>query len=198
MSASNNGHSPARVTSSWLAMSDETLPGLQDGNVAAAGGFGQASINGVGSGGDMPSALNWDPSANAGIMGTGGGMDVNLNNSTLNVNNGIPAAAAEPSSYHHQNVPVMPANVNELMKPTLARVDVSSLDPALRSVARYLSVPESVSGSKVGFPVNLTRMLECVEPMRLEQIVEWLGNGRGFIIHDTEAFLRSVKPQFFP
>ena len=197
MSASSNGHSPARVTSSGLAMSAEMPPGLQDCDVAAVGGVGQASIDGVGSGaaGDMPSALDWDPSANAGMMGTGGGMNVNATRNTSTFN--VPVAAA-PSPYHQQNMPAMPTNVNGVMNPTLARIDVSSLDPALGSVARYLSVPESVSGSKVGFPVNLTRMLECAEPMRLEHIVEWLGNGQGFIIHDTEAFLRVAKPQFFP
>jgi hypothetical protein len=57
---------------------------------------------------------------------------------------------------------------------------------------------EALLSSKNAFPLNLTRMLESVVPMRMAHIVSWTEDEKSFVIYDVDTFLVEVLPKFFP
>ena len=52
-------------------------------------------------------------------------------------------------------------------------------------------------GKSVSFPVKLLIMLNTLEAQGKRDVISWMPHGRGFIVHQQEAFATEIIPQFF-
>ena len=49
----------------------------------------------------------------------------------------------------------------------------------------------------VSFPLKLQSMLDKLEAEGMTDVISWLPHGRGFLVHQPEAFVRDLMPMYF-
>ena len=52
-------------------------------------------------------------------------------------------------------------------------------------------------GKSVSFPVKLLTMLNTLESQGKRDVISWMPHGRGFMVHQQDAFATEIIPQFF-
>jgi HSF-type DNA-binding len=57
--------------------------------------------------------------------------------------------------------------------------------------------PSPPSTSIIPFPAILQSLLDTAESRNVSHIISWFPHGRAFAIHDSQAFIETIMPQFF-
>ena len=72
-----------------------------------------------------------------------------------------------------------------------------TMDIACRSMSSSLEKEADLAASKLPFTWKLYEMLDNVAENGQEHIVSWVNNGRGFRVHNMDAFTKEIIPIYF-